>query len=274
MPRRLIIAGARVLSIAALWGCERPRIEWSDPAPLTPSLAQAADLAFEGEKLVPKPPAATTVPVPAVGDQCQASVRVARDGTGDWYAVWWAVRQDSTADLVVSRSSDGKTWTRSVRVDSTDAGRTGCQRPAPSLVADAGNVHVAYAMTAREGPGIFAAHSMDRGTTFHTPVTIVYGERIGSSAVAARGNLVAVAYEDPNSDPRGVGVAVSRTMGHTYEPRAIVSPAIGDASSPRVALGSDRVAVTWTQGRVQASRGGEPVIEAGAPRMFRVGVLR
>ncbi|HEU4994835.1 MAG TPA: sialidase family protein [Gemmatimonadaceae bacterium] len=277
MPRRptSILAVVPLLCLAVVWGCGGDRVEWTDAEPLPPAERSAPDVAFEGGQLVPLPFTASMA-VPVIGSQCAGSVQSVRAAPGDWYAAWWAVRPDSTADVVVSRSSDGRSWTAPVRVDTTDVGRSGCQRPAPSLSADAGNVHVAYAMVAREGPGVFAAHSMDRGATFHTPVTIVYGERIGRSAIAARGNLVVVAYEDPNSDPRRVDVAVSRTMGHTYEPRQVVSPPTGEASAPRVALGDDRIAVIWSQSPVTGARGGEPRAEipAGAVRMVRVGVLR
>jgi hypothetical protein len=166
---------------------------------------------------------------------------------------------------VVSRSTDGLTWSPAVRVDSTDAGHVGCQRPAPSIGADAGNIHVAYAMTAREGPGIFASHSMDRGMTFHSPVAVVYGERLGLTAIAARGNLVAVAYEDPNTSPQRVALAFSRTMGHPFDVREIISPSTSAARAPAVALGDGRIAVTWTRG---------PATDASAPRVLRIGELR
>jgi hypothetical protein len=195
--------------------------------------------------------------VPAMPTLCAGSVRTARDSTGDWYAVWWALRPDSTADVVVARSADAKTWRPAVRVDSTDTGRLGCRRPAPSIAADGGNIHVAYAMTAREGPGIFASHSMDRGTMFHSPVAIVYGERPGLTAVGARGNLVAVAYEDPNTNPTRIGLALSRTMAHTFESRELVSPETGGgASAPRVSLRGDSVAVIWSRGDIRVVRRG------------------
>jgi hypothetical protein len=183
----------------------------------------------------------------------------------DSYATWWAARADSTAEIVVSRSSDGTTWTPPVRVDTTDVGRVGCRRPPPSIAADAGVVHVVYAMTAREGPGIFASHAMDHGMIFHSPVAVVYGERIGLTAVATHGNRVVVAYEDPNTNPQRIAVAFSRTMGHPFQERDLVSPPIESGRDPRVALGDGTIAVTWARG----APNGEPT-----PRMLRVGVLR
>lgn len=84
--------------------------------------------------------------------------------------------------------------------------------------------------------------------TFHTPVPVVYGEDIGRTAIAARGYLVAVAYEDPNSSPPRIGLALSRTQGHLFEHRELVSPPTGPASAPTVSLRDSAITVTWLQG--------------------------
>jgi len=254
-----------VLIIAILAAaCDRAPIEWRDPEPLPPALASTNELAFDGQgRLVAPAPSAFSPPVFTA--QCAGSVRVARDTIGDWFAVWWQVRTDSTADIVVSRSADGVAWDPAIRVDSADVGAVACRRPAPSIDVEGGNVHVAYTMAAREGAGIFASHSMDRGMTFHSPVVVVYGERIGQTAIAARGDLVAVAYEDPNSDPRRVGVAFSRTLGHTFEDRELVSPPTGAATAPAVAIGNGLIAVSWSRGTGA---------DASAPRMLRQGTIR
>jgi hypothetical protein len=131
--------------------------------------------------------------------------------------------------------------------------------------ARAGNrrVDVAYAMAAREGPGIFASHSMDRGALFHTPVAVVYGERIGETAIAARGNTVAVAFEDPNSTIDHIGLAFSSTMAHLFQWRQIVSPSAAAARRPRIALGNGRIAVAWTR-----------VAQGGLVQLVRFGTLQ
>lgn len=220
-----------------LWGlagaCSQAPIAWEEPAEVPPG------------RFVQQPPP-ITVAAPSAVALCSTTMVVARDSSeGDYYAAWWSVRPDSSADLVVAHSATGVEWDTPVTVDTLDAGRTGCRRTPPSMVADAGSVHVAYAMAAREGPGIFASHSMDRGKMFHSPVAVVYGERIGLTAIAARGNLVAVAYEDPNTNPRRVGLAVSTTMAHPFQSRSLVSPPTGEASAPTVALRDSVVTVTW-----------------------------
>lgn len=239
IPRRLAIS-----CFALLGACGSPAIEWSEAAPAGADITGAEVLAFERGILTARSTEAPTLP--RLPGQCAGSARAARDSTtGDWYAAWWGARADSTAELLASHSSDGAVWGPPVAVDTTDAGRVGCNRPPPSVAADRGNFFVVYAMTAREGPGIFASHSMDRGAMFHAPVAVVYGERIGRSAIAAEGDIVAVAYEDPNTEPRRIAVALSRTMGHLFQSRMSVSPPAVQARDPAVAVAGGRIAVTW-----------------------------
>jgi hypothetical protein len=237
----------RPLALALLTACADTAIEWSDPAPVGAGISGVGILALDGQNLMERSAPAPSLPVGA--GQCPGTVRVARDSTtGDWYAAWWGARPDSTAHVLASRSVDGAAWEPPVAVDTTDVGRVGCDRPAPAVAADRGNFFVVYAMTAREGPGIFASHSMDRGTMFHAPVAVVYGERIGRAAIAADGDIVAVAYEDPNTEPRRISLALSRTMGHLFQSRMAVSPATGQARDPAVAVAGGRIAVTWRRG--------------------------
>ena len=243
---------AGIACIMLLVACGDAAIRWHEPEPAAQTVA--GDRAAAARR-------------PVAASQCPGSVRIAKDSTGDWYAAWWSVRPDSTADVVVARSTDGLSWLPAIRADTADVGRSGCRRPAPSIAADSGNVHVVYAMTAREGSGIFVTHSMDRGQLFHTPVAVVYGdlhaEGFGErTAVAARGNLVAVAYEDPNTNPTQIGFALSRSMAHLFEWRGLVSVATGAAESPSVTLGPSSVTVTW-------ARAGEP-----STRMMRIGEIR
>jgi len=140
----------------------------------------------------------------------------------------------------------GSAWRGPIMVDSldqgpgdaqaADRGAYGCARPAPSVAIDQkyGYVHVAYALTGPEGPGVFYAHQMDPRSQFEPPVAILYGERIGDARVAVDGEVVAVAYEDPNSGlgRRKIGLAVSRTSGHLFEDRLTASGPISNARDP------------------------------------------
>lgn len=233
-----------MLAAVLVSACEKPPIAWGEPTLLPDALASAERLAIDSSgQLVAVVQAPATLP--RAEGQCSQSVRTARDTSGEWYATWWSARPDSTAEIVVARSRDGAVWEPPVRVDTLDAGRVGCRRHPPSIDAWGGHVHVAYAMAAREGPGIFASHSMDRGALFHTPVAVVYGERIGDAAIAARGNHVAIAFEDPNSAVDHIGLAYSSTMAHLFQHRLTVSPAGGGARRPRIAMHDDRIAVVW-----------------------------
>jgi hypothetical protein len=193
----------------------------------------------------------------APADLCAGSARYAAATAGRWYAVGWLRRADRTALLASARSDDGgRTWGRLVPVDSLDRGRTACDRPAPSIAADSasGYVHVAYFLEAPEGAGVFFSHSMDRGELFHAPVPIMYGTRPSAADVAARGDTVVVAFEEPNGGRARVGVALSRTMGHLFEDRLTVSGSNAPAVRPRVALGAGRLAVAWAEGTVTRVR--------------------
>ena len=191
---------------------------------------------------------ASRVVLPATS--CRGSVRLSVSA-GKLFAAWWSPRADSTALLLASLSTDsGRTWRAPAPVDTTDHGASGCARTAPSIAADAasGYVHISYAMQATEGPGLFFAHSMDGGATFHAPVPILYGERLGVTSVAASGDHVVVAFEDPGSRTPRIGLALSATMGHIFEHRVLpVSDDNSAATQPLVALAGHRLAVAWRE---------------------------
>ncbi|MEO7455465.1 MAG: hypothetical protein ABIY52_04335 [Gemmatimonadaceae bacterium] len=231
MPR-----GVRPLAflLLALVACTEPPVEWSDEAVTPP-----------GDPTVDSLSASIVAPTPA----CVGSLRAARAGT-TLYAVWWSPRADSSALLVSARSPDGgASWSPISPVDTSDRGATGCLRAPPAIAADSasGYVHITYGMTAPEGAGLFFAHSMDRGATFHSPVPILYGERLGYTSVAADGDRVVVAFEDPNSTTPRIGLALSRTMGHIFEDRLSVSNDHGLASRPIVTLKGHTIRLAWIQ---------------------------
>jgi hypothetical protein len=179
--------------------------------------------------------------------------------------VWWAPRPDSGARLLSARSADaGRSWTVPAAVDTLDRGVAGCRREPAAIAADSasGYVHVAYGLQAPEGPGLFFSHSMDGGVTFHSPVPILYGERLGRTSVAADRDLVVVGFEDPNSSTPRIGLAMSRTMGHIFEERIVpVSDDHGVASRPAAAVRGRHVALAWEQ---RASATAPPVLAVRA----------
>lgn len=241
---------SRLGPIAAvlLLACSAAPVSWSGDRTVSASAANTT-VGAAGSVLVDSLSllAATLTPPSPV---CPGSLRLARAGH-TLFGVWWSPRPDSLASLVSAHSvNDGVSWSAVSLVDTTDRGAAGCHREAPSVAADSatGYIHIAYALLAPEGPGLFYSHSMDRGATFHSPVPIVYGEHLGRTRVASSGDVVAVAFEDPNSGVPRVGLALSRTMGHIFENRLLpVSDDNGAASRPLVAVQGHRVSVAWQE---------------------------
>ena len=227
-----------------LSGCGREPVAWKEISYAAPSRPRVEPMG---------------VIAPAAG-ACPISVRAVREGPAT-FAAWWRVRRDSSAELIVARSPDGgATWDQLVVADSTDHSVRGCARPAPAIATDSANgyINVAYFMEPQSGPGIFFAHSMDGGKTFHAAVPIVFGEKTSSVGIATFGDQVAVAYEDPNSTEPTVGVALSRTMGHIFEYRKAISSDNERAMNPIVDFRGDTVRVWWSDRsadpRVSATR--------------------
>jgi hypothetical protein len=187
------------------------------------------------------------------------------------YGAWWEVRDDSSSVLMVGRSTDGgKVWSNVQQADTTDRSRRGCTRPAPAITADSATnyVDVAYFLEAREGPGIFFTHSMDARNMgsgdgiFHAPVPVVYGDQPAHVAIAARADELVVAYEDPNGERDAVGLALSKSMGHIFEQRLLVSPPDLPARAPLVALRGDSVTVQWSERPDSVPSGGRTAVRS------------
>lgn len=226
-PALLMLAGA----IAC--GDPRPTIAWSEiAAPNVP--AEPSD--FPGSN------------APQVSDGCPGSLRVA-ESEGSAFATWWKTRSDSSAMLMVSRAMHGGAWEAPVIADSTDKSARGCGRPPPAIAADAGNgyVHIAYFLEPASGAGVLFAHSMDSAATFHAAVPIIFGNNPSRVSIAAEGDRVAVAFEDPNSNQPMVGVSLSATMGHMFETRMTASSPNGRARQPVVRLAGDSVHLWWSE---------------------------
>jgi hypothetical protein len=206
---------------------------------------------------------------PPESDVCPGSLVLARAGRR-LYAAWWRVRPDSGALLRAAHSEDdGRAWSAPASVDTTDQSVSGCRRARPGIAADSasGYVHVVFALLGHEGPGLFYAHSMDAGTTFHAAVPIFYGDRLGRASVAADGDAVAVAFEDPNSRAPRIGLALSRTMGHIFEERLLpISDDNEIASQPLVAVKGRRLAVAWLRGDPSDDRPDALAVRTGTLR--------
>jgi hypothetical protein len=230
------------VTMAAATGCAPAGVRWEEsrsaPADTLGALHLGSDasIGFARPLSAPIPPADSAA--------CDSSVVFARDGDR-WYAAWLSRRRDSTVAVVAARSDGGRVWNAAAVVDSLDVGRVGCGRPGPSIAASDGYAHVAYSIEAPEGFGVFFAHTMDQGASFHAPSIVVYGDRLSATAVAADRMLVAVAYEDPSGSRKRIDVALSRTQGHTFEPRERGSPEELPASRPRIAIRDSLLALSF-----------------------------
>jgi hypothetical protein len=196
---------------------------------------------------------------------CPGSLRIAQAGRF-LYAAWWQARPDSSVMLMAARSGSGGPWSKPVIADSTDHGSHGCGRPAPSIAADSttGYVHLAYFVEPPNGGGVFFAHSMDSAVTVHAPVAIVYGNSLSRASVAASGDRVVVAYEDPNAGEPLIGLALSRTTGHIFEQRMQATSSNGRAREPVVRLQGDSIRLWWSE------YSPDPALSATRP-MYRAG---
>ncbi|CAN5898274.1 hypothetical protein BH11GEM2_BH11GEM2_02280 [soil metagenome] len=248
MPRRHASRTVILIAAASLACGGNSPVVWEQTRSVQPAGSSVAILATGAMTTDTLAMLASRIVLPVAA--CPRSVRLAASA-GKLFAVWWSPRTDSTALLLSAVSTDsGRTWGKPASVDSTDHGASGCTRMPPSIAADAasGYVHVTYAMQATEGPGLFFAHSMDGGVTFHAPVPILYGERLGATSVAASGDEVAVAFEDPGSRTPRIGLALSSTMGHIFEHRVLpVSDDNSSATQPLVAVSGHRIAVAWRE---------------------------
>jgi hypothetical protein len=245
---------------ALLTACDKPPVEWGDPVPIeAPAGASAFVIdSVNQARFVPHEPAPPAFPeVPGL---CKATFATATGATR-LHAAWWGVRPDSSAVLYVAASPDsGKTWEPAVRVDTTDVSSNGCNRPPPSLAVVGDDVYVAYSMKASEGTGVFFAHTMS--SMIHSPVPVIYGERLVATAIFADSQRVAVAYEEPNGRREQVGVALSLSQGHLFEQHVSASRGIDVAMRPAVALRGNQLAVSWLTRRP---------MESATSRVVRVG---
>jgi hypothetical protein len=226
-PRIAIIA-----AVSGALGCVADPVEWEAPAYLTNTPSTASE---------------TTEAVPA------ALCSVVSAALGDFhYRAGWS----RAGELLVMKSGDrGETWESPVVADGREKPADVCYRPAPALFADSlnGYLHVVYFAEPRGAPGVYYVHSMYPeqlaqvgAGMFEQPLPIVFGTRVARTAVASRGDTVVVAHEDPNAQRGGIGVAISRTGGHSFDRRLVASS--GPAQAPRVELRAGEVRLFWQDG--------------------------
>lgn len=249
---------ASTLIAACAW--DAPPVEWEAPSPIAAVTDTAARYAARWapgatpDVMVGPPVEAPMSDGGGGAGECPGSRVTALLVRGIRWSAWWQIRPDSSAALRADAQDEaGVSRTRLV-VDSVDVAQLGCARPAPAIAVDSvnGYVHVTYYMVGPEGPGVFYAHLMPQmPTQFERPLAMVYGEKPVRVAVASRGDTVAVAYEDPNSERGRIAMSMSMTGGHLFEQTARlipVSTSSQQASAPQIVrLSGKQLWVGWTE---------------------------
>lgn len=247
MILRIRLSSLALFAFATGVACDKPSVEWNDPVPIDEINGPArlvVDSTGHARYAVAPAPAVSAPNSPGL---CTTSMR-AIASTAHVFSAWWNVRRDSSSALVIASSADsGRTWSNPIAVDTTDVGSSGCNRPPPSVATVGDDLFVAYSMVAPEGKGVFFAHSM--GAMVHSPVAVMYGDRLVPTAIAVDGDDVAVAYEDPNGSRQQVGVAFSAAQGHIFAWHTIASRGVDIATAPAVALAGRQLAVSWATRR-------------------------
>jgi hypothetical protein len=247
--------------------CEQAPIEWQEPAAIPePPPGWHLTVDAHGQAAF----TASSVHIqsaPADVRLCRASLQTAEDSGRSraviWW-VWWSVRSDSSAILYAASSADaGRSWGVPAPIDTSDVSSRGCSRPAPSITMVGSDLYVAYSMIAPEGTGVFFAHTM--ASVLHSPVAVIYGERLVSTAIAADSQRVVVAYEEPNGKRDQIDVALSSTQGHIFEEHLTATRDVDVAVIPSVALADHELAVAWTA---------RPFRAGAASHVVRVGRLK
>ena len=239
MLRNVVLFGLCCLFSA----CDAPAVEWADPVVLAAGSGDRLIL-DRGRPSAVAEPSSERASMPEAASVCKPSFRTAM-GSAALHAAWWVVRSDSSAGLYAAASTDsGKSWSAAVPVDTADRSTSGCTRPPPSLAIVGDDLQLAYSMMAPEGTGVFFAHFM--GSMLHSPVAVIYGDRLVATAIAAEGEAVAVAYEEPNGKRARVDVAFSSSQGHIFEWHETASRGVDVATLPAVALSGHDIAVAWS----------------------------
>ncbi len=238
-----LVLGLSLLCAAA---CDAGPVAWEETRALGTSASAGDALQLASGEVALASARHPTTSSPA--DACPNSVVYAHLAGGEWHRAWWSIAPDGHVRLLASRSHDaGATWSDAVVVDTSDVSGVGCRRPAPAIAADSITryVHLVYYLVPPTGAGVWYAHSMDGGVTWHSNYGLIYGDDPARADVAADGARVAIVYELPNAAEGRVGLTLSRDGGHSFLRPLIVSSSSAEASEPRVAVHGRRIAVAW-----------------------------
>lgn len=96
---------------------------------------------------------------------CRTAITVAKDGAV--YVSWRKIFEGELREIVVSRSADGKSFSKSVIVGKDDWKIAGCPHRGPALgTTDNGTLYIAWYTEAEGLPAVYIGQSNDGGETF------------------------------------------------------------------------------------------------------------
>lgn len=251
MPSRPRPALLRSLSLTAglfvAQACADRAVAW-EPAEFTDSvLLPGAELVFDvaGRAGVIE---RWTPPLTPEGDRCQDSLRGAMLRADTAWAVWWAPQRGGGMRLLAARSTDGGlNWGASIAVEATDAGRGGCERPAPALALEPATGVPQVAFTAPEqGRWVLRLRAIG-GATTTAAREIARGDSALAASVAVDGARVVVAYREVRGAIGTVWLALAPASGQIPIRRSSVASGGRRVSTPLVAIRGTQVAVAWNQ---------------------------
>ncbi len=217
----------------------------SGPAPEAAAPANDAAPAFPGDP-----------------ERCVGSLRLAHGPGGATAATWWSRRGGGRVALMTAWKGENTAalWSTPVAVDTSDTGPSdaragerraaGCNRIPPAIAVDAatGAVHIAYSLPTKAGAGVFHVSQSAPGGPFGAPQAIVHGDAPAAARIAAAGELVAIAYEDPNGGTRrGIVLALSHDSGAHFKDRLAATAGVQGGRDPYVMIRGDHIVVGWSE---------------------------
>lgn len=199
---------------------------------------------------------------PGDPERCVGSLRLAHGPGGATAATWWSRRGGGRVALMTAWKGENTAalWSTPVAVDTSDTGPSdaragerraaGCNRIPPAIAVDAatGAVHIAYSLPTKAGAGVFHVSQSAPGGPFGAPQAIVHGDAPAAARIAAAGELVAIAYEDPNGGTRrGIVLALSHDSGAHFKDRLAATAGVQGGRDPYVMIRGDHIVVGWSE---------------------------
>ncbi len=201
----------------------------------------------------------------AAGAAYSAWPQIAATPSGNVYVAWEDSRSGSSDIYFAVSDNSGSSFQPDVRIDGGDGdGEFGSFNP--SLASDGNDVYVVW-HDARHGEGrsIMMNYSPDGGFDWKSVAERVDSDQAGFfnsvfPDVEVQQGVAHIVWQD-NRDTNYDIYYRSATSGNLgieeVSPEHDVAPGFSNSQLPQVALGDDRLAIAWTDGRVEAQAGAD-----------------